>query len=199
MTLVDIIALAIVAVSALVALLRGFVREVFSLIAWILAVVVAARFGESAAGWLTGLIGNEQARAVTGFLVLFFVTLFIGHALSVALVRLMKTSGLRATDRTLGLVFGVLRGVVVVGVAVMVLWATPMRDHQMYTQAALRPLLVPVATFLHRLLPDQYGDYFSETSLDVDRLRDKAIEAGSEALDTEAMDRKVQELLKGKQ
>jgi membrane protein required for colicin V production len=196
MTLVDILALVIVAVSALVAVLRGFVREVFSLIAWILAVVVAARFGETAAGWFSGLISNDQARAVTGFLLLFFVTLFVGHALSVSLVRLMKTTGLRATDRTLGMVFGVLRGVVVVGLAVMVLWATPVRDHAMYTQAALRPLMVPVATFLHRLLPDQYGDYFSQAQLDVDRIRDKAIEAGSKALDTEALDRKVQEILK---
>ena len=87
----------------------------------------------------------------------------------------------------------------IVGVAVMILWATPLRDHKMYTGAALRPLMVPVATFLHRLLPDRYGDYFSKTDLAMDELRDKAIEAGSEALDTEAMDRKVQEILKGKQ
>jgi membrane protein required for colicin V production len=199
MTLVDIVALAIVVISAIIAVMRGFVREVFSLIAWILAVVVAARFGESAAGWFSGLISHEQARAVTGFLVLFFVTLFLGHALSLSLVRLMKTSGLRATDRSLGLVFGVLRGVVIVGVAVMLLWATPLREHKMYTGAALRPLMVPVATFLHRLLPDQYGGYFAEARLDVDQIRDRAIEAGSEALDTEAMDRKVQEILKGKQ
>lgn len=162
LTLIDILWLIILAVSVVVSILRGFVREVFSLAAWVVALLVASRFGWPLAGVLEGVIGDPQVRAVTAFVSLFLVTLLVGSLISVGAYKFVHKTGLRPTDRTLGLAFGALRGVVIIGIVALVLRGTPVRDYAAYTDAYLRPAVEPVAGFLHRLLPGELGDYFPE-------------------------------------
>lgn len=181
MTLVDVLAVVILLVSALISVYRGFVREVFSLAAWVLALVIAARLGGPLAQTIGDTIDDPQVRAVTAFLLLFFVTLLLASLGGVLAYRLVDQSGLRPTDRTLGLFFGLVRGVVVVGIVVLVVRGTPLADSPSYTEAFTRPAVDPVANFLHRLLPEDFGRYFESGFLAIDELKERAGEAAEEA------------------
>ncbi|HKJ70252.1 MAG TPA: CvpA family protein [Gammaproteobacteria bacterium] len=195
MTLMDGLWLAIILASAAVSVWRGFVREVFSLAAWILALVVAARLGGPLATTIGDTIADPQVRAVTAFLLLFFVTLLVASLIGVLAYRLVHKSGLRATDRTLGLFFGVVRGIVVVGIVVLVLRGTSLGDSPSYRRAFMRPAVDPVANFLHRLLPADFGRYFQRKVLSLDELKERAREAGEKALDREGLDRIIEKSL----
>ena len=189
MTLVDILWLVIILGSVVISVWRGFVREVFSLAAWVLALVVAARLGGPLAASIGDTIADPQVRAVTAFLLLLFVTLLVASLVGVAVYRLVHKSGLKATDRSLGLFFGALRGVVVVGIVVLVIRGTPLGEHPSYTGAVMRPGVDPVASFIHRLLPEEFGRNF----LSLDDLKERAQEAGGEAAEKagkEVLDRK---------
>lgn len=203
MTLVDALWLVILLVSALISIWRGFVREVFSLAAWVLALVAAARLGAPLAQTIGDTIADPQVRAVTAFLLLFFVTLLIASLVGVIAYRLVRKSGLEATDRTLGLFFGLVRGVVVVGIVVLVVRGTPIGDHPSYSRGYFRPVVEPVANFLHRLLPEEFGRYFQRNVVSLEELQKRARdlgeeaveEAGEKALDREGLERVIEDRL----
>lgn len=183
MTVVDALWLLIILVSALISILRGFVREVFSLAAWVLALVAAARLGGPLAQAMDDTIADPQVRAVTAFLLLFFVTLLLASLVGVIAYRLVHKSGLEGTDRSLGLFFGVLRGFVVVGIVVLVVRGTPIGDYPSYSQAYLRPVVEPVAGFLHRLLPEDFGRNFQGNVIPLEKLQKQARELGEETVE----------------
>lgn len=170
MTFIDWLAVAIIGGSALLGLIRGFVREVLSLGTWILALFIAIRFGSVAAGSLPAMIEGVQLRTMVALAILFFATLLIGSLLSVGLARMIHYSPtLRGTDRSLGLALGLLRGVVVVGLIALIIRATPYQDHPAYSGAVLRPGYERAADLLYRFLPAEYREYFSGTALPGDR------------------------------
>lgn len=204
MTLVDVLWLVIILVSGLISIWRGFVREVFSLAAWVLALVVAARLGSPLAQTIGETIADPKVRAVTAFLLLFFVTLLIASLVGVATYRLVHKSGLEGPDRSLGLFFGLVRGVVVVGIVVLVVRGTSLDDFPSYNRAYLRPAVEPVANFLHRLLPEDFGRNFQGRAVPLEDLRqrardlggDAAEEAGEKALDREGLEQIIENRLK---
>jgi membrane protein required for colicin V production len=110
----DLVVVAIVALSALFAFVRGFVREVLSVAAWVVA-ILAAIFGFP---FLRPVVGRyisitpvaDAATAIAIFLVVLVVASIISHLLS----RNVKTSSFSALDRSLGLLFGIARGALVV-------------------------------------------------------------------------------------
>lgn len=189
MTLLDGLWLVVLLASVVISVIRGFVREVFSLAAWILALVVAARLGGRLAGVFGDTIGDPQVRAVTAFLLLFFVTLLLASLAGMAAYKLVRKSGLQGTDRSLGVVFGALRGIVVAAIVVLVVRGTALADHPTYTEAWLRPLVDPAANFLHRLLPSDFGRYFDAGFA----LEGSSPGRGEGALDRQGLERVIRE------
>lgn len=118
MNLLDICILLVVALSSIFGLWRGFVREVLSLLAWIAAIVVARLYSPHLAPLFGSITDNETARYVLAFAVLCFVTLLLGALINHFMTRLISRAGLQMTDRLLGALFGVARGVLIVAVAV---------------------------------------------------------------------------------
>ncbi|KAB7627964.1 CvpA family protein [Alkalilimnicola sp. S0819] len=119
MTIVDLVILGILALSALISLLRGFVREVMSVIVWVAAVWIGVRFAGSLSVYLVDYIASPSLRMGVAFVVLFVATLLLGALINHLASQLVSKTGLSGTDRMLGVVFGVLRGVLVVGVLVL--------------------------------------------------------------------------------
>jgi len=119
MAWVDVVILAIILLSAIISIFRGFVREAFSLAAWLLATWVGWTFRDALAVHLEQYINVPSLRLLVAFAVLFLLTLLIGALLSYMLSQLVQKTGLSGTDRALGFVFGLGRGVVIVAVLVM--------------------------------------------------------------------------------
>ena len=117
----DVTALAVLAVSAGFAFFKGFVREIASLAGLIIGSILAFRFYKTGAKLLKTWIHTENMRNFTAFLAIFLLIVLISALLSCLLKRLFDSAGLSFYDRFLGLLFGILRGVVIVYVFIIVL------------------------------------------------------------------------------
>lgn len=114
MTFIDWTILAILIISSLISLKRGFVKEALSLATWILALIIARMFSAKLAFFLTDLILSPNWRLAAAFAILFATTLVVGAMINHLLSEVIRMTGLTGTDRVLGMVFGVLRGLIIV-------------------------------------------------------------------------------------
>lgn len=104
----------ILVLSALISIMRGFVKEALSLATWVAAVIVAMVFGERLAILLIDHIATPSVRELAAFAMLFVATLLVGAMVSYLIGALVRATGLSGTDRLLGMLFGLARGFVVV-------------------------------------------------------------------------------------
>lgn len=117
----DLAVLIILLLSAIVAFVRGFVREFLGVLAWIGAAIVTLYAFPAAQPFLRQYISIEwMADLVTG-LVIFIVSLVVFSTLAHFAARGVRTSALNAVDRSLGFLFGLLRGGILVCLAYLVL------------------------------------------------------------------------------
>ena len=114
MTSFDYAVIAIVLLSALVGWWRGFMYELFSLIGWIAAYIVARTYSEQALPFVPLAVGAENIRSAAAFAALFIVTLIVSALFAWFLARLAKFAGLSGMDGKFGAIFGMLRGGLVV-------------------------------------------------------------------------------------
>lgn len=122
---IDWVIIAVIAISTLISLKRGFVKEALSLVIWVAAFVVARTFHPHLQTLLIGSIETESVRLIAAFAILFVGTLVVGAIISNLIGALVRITGLTATDRVLGMAFGLARGLVLVVVAVALLRYTP--------------------------------------------------------------------------
>lgn len=119
MNWLDYAILAIIALSALISLIRGFVREVVSLVVWVAAFWIGIRYSGEVSVYFTDTIASPTLRLGLAFVLLFVVTLIVGALINYAAGQFVGRTGLTGTDRYIGVIFGIARGGVVVGVLVL--------------------------------------------------------------------------------
>ncbi len=147
LTIIDIIVLGVIALSCLFGGLRGLVKEALSLGFWIAAVVLASMFSNDVADMMTGLIDTASVRKIAAFILIFIATVFAGALISNLISKATAAIGLKAVDRGLGAIFGIVRGVVIVTVVVM-LTAEIEAVMEIYNDSILVPHLMIVAEYL---------------------------------------------------
>lgn len=120
MVWVDYAIIIVIALSTLISLTRGFVREAFSLAIWIAAFFVASWFYQDLAVYFTSFTDSTVRNGLAA-VILFVLTLIVGALVNFLLGKLVDGTGLTGTDRVLGLVFGAARGVLIVTLVLFVI------------------------------------------------------------------------------
>jgi membrane protein required for colicin V production len=108
-TWIDIVAIVVIAASALLSLVRGLVKEIASLAVWVVAFVGASRLSHYAAELLPAWLSPPLMQTI-GFLIVLILILVVGKLVTLALKELINAAGVGLIDRTLGMFFGIARG-----------------------------------------------------------------------------------------
>jgi membrane protein required for colicin V production len=117
----DYVLLAMLLASALVGILRGLIREAMSLAIWVLALWCAARFDAQAAPLFSNALDDPLWQLWAGRLALFVGVLFAGSIIAWLVSYFVRRSVITGTDRMLGMLFGLARGIVLAGILVLAL------------------------------------------------------------------------------
>jgi len=151
--MIDMVLGAIILVSALLGLLRGFVAIVVGTLSWLLAGWATFLFGGTAARWLADGKHPSATEAFGGY-----AMVFVGVLVSVALIGMVIRAGIDAiklggTDRMLGFCLGVVRGALLSSVLVLLMDFTPLPREPAWRQSMLVPILRPGAGWMRAQLP----------------------------------------------
>jgi len=152
----DLAILAVVLISGLFAFVRGFVHELLSIGAWIGAALVTLIALPMLLPFARQIISIQIAADIAAGVALFLIVLIALSIITHWLARRVRESSLGPLDRSLGLVFGLARGALIVCIAwIALLWAMPPRDHPDWiTEARARPLVEQGADLLVSMLPE---------------------------------------------
>ncbi len=155
MTGLDWTLLGIIALSTLISLKRGFIKEALSLVVWVAAFLVATSLASRLSALLADSIANEAFRYAVAYVILFVATLMLGALLNTLLSQLVKVTGLSGADRLLGTAFGFTRGLLLVMVLVFVLQALLGAEEQAFMKdSKLLPHVVMVQQWAQDRLAD---------------------------------------------
>lgn len=149
----------LILVSAVIGVFRGFIKEAFALFTWIVAIGIGLHYSRDFAVLLRDLISYPSARIATAFIFLFFMTLILGGLISFILNHLVEKTGLTGTDRLLGMLFGIVRGAVLVAVIVMLAGVTPLPEDSWWKQSLLIPPFQSLAIWLKEHIPSELMGY----------------------------------------
>ena len=164
-TLLDGILVGFTLVSAMLAMVRGFSREVLSIASWVAAAAAAFYFHPILVPYVAPYIDNAQLALFAAAAIVFFIALIIVTVITMKVADFIIDSRVGALDRTLGFVYGAARGILVVAVAFLFFsWLVGSNQPGWVAEAKSRPLLEGIGTWLEGVLPDD-----PENSL-IDRL-----------------------------
>lgn len=150
---------AILALSTLLGVLRGLVKEVLSLLSWVAAFVLSQRLAPEVANWISLGGASETLRYAAGFVIAFIGTLLVGGLLTMAIRKMLSVAGLRPMDRLLGAGFGAARGAVLLLAVTVVVSMTPLRSHEAWLQAHGPQISQSVLSGLKPLLPPEFARF----------------------------------------
>jgi len=149
---------AIVLVSCLLSLKRGFVKEALSLGAWIAAFFIATAFSEQLAAILSDSIDNSSFRHMAAYGILFIGTLMMGSLINYLLAQVIKATGLSGADRLLGTAFGLARGLVIILVIIVVARVlVPIEEEPLWQNSVLIPHLLLVENWSRDTFSQLFG------------------------------------------
>lgn len=157
---IDILIIAIIALSAIISLIRGFVQEALSLATWIAAFTLAWFFFRPLAVELEPWIDVQSIRLGVAYAIILLLVLILGGVVNHFMKVLVDTTGLSGTDRLIGIFFGVARGAVVVAILVLLAGLTPFPNDNWWQASRLIPYFQDMALWLKSFLPDDIAANF---------------------------------------
>lgn len=153
MTIFDYLVLFVLIASVVISTLRGLVKEILSLLGWIVAFVVANAYGAQLAPLLPEAIPGATARLIVAFIALFLGVRILMGLLSLAIGAVVEATGLSLADRGLGGLFGLARGIVIVLAGVILCGMTDIPRQPFWQDALLSPIAETGARTVKPFLP----------------------------------------------
>lgn len=155
-TILDGILIAVMLISAVLAMIRGFTREVFSIAAWVIAALATYMFWEDVLPFVQGYIDDRNVALGITVIGIFFVTLLVVSLITMRISDFILDSKVGPLDRTLGFIFGAARGLILVVIAVLFLnfFIAPERQPVWIAEAKSKPWLDNIGNDLMNTLPE---------------------------------------------
>ena len=151
----DLAVLAIIGVSAVLSLFRGFVREAIALAGWIVGLWMAINFGHIGAGWFEGWVETHLIRTWLGSLVFLVAVLVVAGIVGRLAGGLVNATGLGGTDRVLGPIVGAGRGAIIVACVVLLAGFIDLARETWWRESVLLPHFEALAGEVARILPGE--------------------------------------------
>jgi membrane protein required for colicin V production len=152
MNVTDYLVIAAVLISAVVGAMRGFLREAVALVTWLLALFIAWHFADLVEPHLGGLLAGSYVKVWAARVIIVILVLLLGAAVGAILDHFVRLSIFSGMDRFLGLVFGLLRGVVLLGVFVILGQLLRLDGERWWGRSLLIPYGESVANTLRGLV-----------------------------------------------
>ena len=156
MTWFDYAVLTVCGLSMLWSLLRGFVREIVSIVGWVAGFVLAMIFTQTVSAMIPASLGPVLSGLIAFISILLAAWVLAGFV-GLLLAKLVQAAGLGWTDRLLGMVLGLVRGVVVVLVIVIMAGLTPLPREPFWRSAILSGPLETAVVAIKPMLPDGFA------------------------------------------
>ncbi|MBL4774854.1 MAG: CvpA family protein [Mariprofundus sp.] len=156
MNFIDYILIAIVGLSMVLSLWRGFVREVISLIGLVAAFLIASRLSGQTGDFLGQWVSNGTVADIVGFVLIFIVVMIVVGLIGAIICRLVDLAALSATDRTLGIFFGAARGMGLIALCFLVYTSYSKADDAWLKESKLTPYAIELGEMLGGLIPQGY-------------------------------------------
>jgi membrane protein required for colicin V production len=154
MPIIDIIIAIAIVISVVVGLIRGFVKEAISIAALLVAIWAALYFGPAVGDVSQSWLSSEELQKWFGRVLVFAVILSIGALLGWALSKIVRWSALSGMDRFLGSVFGIVRGILLVAVAIIGGQFAGFDNDPWWSQSRLIPHLEVVSDWIKVIAPE---------------------------------------------
>jgi membrane protein required for colicin V production len=161
MTAFDYLVIATVAVSVIISVWRGAIREVLALLSWVIAFFVAQAHADTVASLLPASVQHVSMRLLIGFCALFVGVLVLTALVGIVVAKLLAAVGLGPLDRGIGAIFGLLRGMLAVLIVVLLCGLTAAPMHPVWREAMLSPPFEALAVSVKPLLPDDLSRHIS--------------------------------------
>ena len=158
---VDYAILGILLISSFISLIRGFVKEALSLAGWVAAFWISLSFSVSLSRLLSSSIEDPSFRLIVAFVILFVLTLVVSSVANFFISKLVQRTGLSGTDRFLGVIFGFLRGALVVSVLVLLSGLTSLPKESWWADSLLLFRFQAIAVWMRDFLPANVAANFN--------------------------------------
>ncbi len=153
MTWLDYAVVGVFAVSIVVGAWRGLVREVISILGWVIAFLAANLLAGPVGPQLPQAIPSPELRVAAAYVVVFVASLILTSLAGLLLSKVVKAVGLGGIDRLLGAAFGAARGLLILLAAALLAGMTGVPQQPYWRDSTSGPLLARAAGFLKPLLP----------------------------------------------
>lgn len=157
MTVFDYLVLFVLICSIVISTLRGLMKEILSLVGWVVSFVVANAYSEDLAQFLPGIIPGNITRLIVAFVVLFIGVKLLMVLLTMAVDAVINAAGLTLADHGLGGLFGLARGLVIVLAVVLLCGMTAIPKQPFWKNALFSPLAETAARTLKPFLPGDFA------------------------------------------
>jgi len=149
----------LVSFGLIIGLLRGYSRAAFSLLFWMLAIVIGLSFSREFSVFLESTINNSLPKITASFALLFLITLSVGALIRMLLGELINKPELTFVDRLGGMIFGLVHGMLVVLVLVMLAGLTVLPNDLWWKESKLLPPFQICAIWLRDHIPSGLAEY----------------------------------------
>ncbi len=150
---IDIAIIVFFAISILIGIYRGFVKETLSVTSWALAAFVAFQYGERASVYIKPYINQEPLDLAIAYVAVFLISLIVFSVISHIISQIFESSGMTGVDRSIGSIFGAVRAAVIVVILILVGRFMAMDNQQWWMDSGFLPYFEPLVEWFKSFLP----------------------------------------------